>query len=183
MVILTLKDLIRESDRVSFKRTGILAANIFEVFDLENNTVFTHYNDLQFLIDFQNNLISRGFIPNQDFYFESLPSTLRLNLMSGNTMVEYNEFHDLYFFEKPQPPPLDGLIKYIRAFNLITYLLTSSSLNQNLISQIINFQTNTLTSTIKFYDLDSNINFSFQTSLLNFSQQIINPEVTIAITH
>ena len=113
MAIYTLSDLIRESNRVSFSRDLQLVANVFQVYDKSSQRIFTHYNDLQFLVDFQNNLISRGWVPDEDFYFEILPTTVRLNLTSVDTMVEYASFHDLYFFSKVQPPPPLGANYYM----------------------------------------------------------------------
>lgn len=117
MAILTLKDLLRESARVSFKNDLILRPNIFEVFDFKNNIAFAHYNDLNFLYEFQNHLINRGFFADEDFYFQFLPHTVRLNLVSSNAMEEYDSFEDLYYKQIALPP-----VNFMPVFYLHNFL-------------------------------------------------------------
>jgi hypothetical protein len=116
MAAVKLSELIRLQESLSFRKELDLTPNIFEVFDLENNTVFVRYNDLQFISDFTAKLIERGWQEGKHFYITEEPHNYRLNLVNGNMMVEYNEFHDLYFLEHIMPPVDDSIVKYFRSF-------------------------------------------------------------------
>jgi len=114
MPILSLNDLKRESARVSFGKNLLLQPNIFEIYDLENDTVFDHYSDLEFIFALQNHLISRGYIIDEDFYYQFHPNTVQFVLSKGNMMIEYNAIHDLYFKGILLPPVSEIISIYFR---------------------------------------------------------------------
>jgi len=105
MALTTLKYLIYLQSKRGFKRELELVENIFKVYDLENDRTFVKYDDLQLLINFATKLQERGWSEGTDFYFNTVGVENRLTLVNGNIMVEYNEWHDFEFLEKPMPQP------------------------------------------------------------------------------
>jgi len=114
MPTITLSYLKQIQRSVSFQKQLSLTPNIFEIFDIENNFVFVRYNDLSFLFEFCDKLSERGWNEGNDYWITDQVTKYRLNLLNGNLMVEYNGFHDLYFYQNPMPAKTEKIILYFR---------------------------------------------------------------------
>lgn len=104
MITETLAHLIYLQSQKTFSKTLVLIPNIFEIYDVANNNIFTHYSGLNHLISFATYLDQRGWIEGTHFWFTQEPHTTRLNLLNGNIMDEYIGWHQEKFYNVPPPP-------------------------------------------------------------------------------
>jgi len=115
---MNLSTLIRLQSKHQFGRTGLLIPNQVEIYDFENKTVFTHYNDLEFIIKFTDHLLDQGYQENIHFEFTDELYCTRLTLYSGNVVDDYNYFHNEEYHGGPPEPKYDGLLIYFRLIHL-----------------------------------------------------------------